>query len=212
MADLFARTATEPPARHFMPTLLVAALDAARREATRPLPPPPPSIEPLLAEARQGGWADGLAEGLRRAADTQQAAAARAAEVAVEALRHGHDAAREAAGAVAQDLARLVIAMLDAALPGLAADHAAPLAAAFARRVAPVLEVTPEARLLVPPGLGDAVRALLGASVIAVEEDASLPPGDARATWRGGGAALDLAMRRQAIGRVLESSGLGPKE
>lgn len=213
MTDSFARVAAEPPPRHFMPTLLVAALDATRREAAAPPPPPPaPSIEPLLAEARRGGWEDGLAEGLRRATETQQAAAGRAAAIAAEALRHGHDAAREAAATMAQDLARLVLSMLDAALPGLAAEHGAPLAAAFARRVAPVLEAVPEARLLVPVGLGEAVRDLLGTSAILVEEDAALPPGDARATWRGGGAAFDLAMRRQAIRQLLESSGLGPKE
>jgi hypothetical protein len=116
------------------------------------------------------------------------------------------------AEAVAHDLSRLVLSVLDAALPGLAAEHGAPLAAAFARRVAPVLEAAPEARLLVPAGLGEAVRGLLGASAITVEEDATLPPGDARAEWRGGGATSDLAGRRQDIRRVLESSGLGPKE
>lgn len=209
MADSFAPVAIEPASRTFMPTLLVAALDAARREAAAP-PPAPPPIEPLLDEARRGGFEDGVAEGLRRAAASREAAALSAAEAAVAALRRGEDAARETAGAVAQDLARLVLSVLDAALPGLAAEHAAPLAAAFARRIAPMLEAAPEARLLVPTGLGDGVRALLGPTV--VEEDAALPPGDARAEWRGGGAALDLASRRQAIRGVLESAGLGPKE
>ena len=212
MTDTFTRNAVEPGPRSFMPTLLVAALDAARREAEAVPPPVIEPIEPLLAEARRGGFEDGLAEGLRRAAETQGAAAARALESAVEALRLGHEAARGAAEAVAQDLARLVLSMLDAALPGLAAEHAAPLATAFARRVAPVLEAVPEAQLLVPAGLGDAVRVLLGTSTITVEEDAALPLGDARATWRGGGATLDLAARRRDIRRVLESSGLGPKE
>ncbi len=210
MSETSASAAAETAPRHFMPTLLVAALDAARREAAAPAAPPP--IEPLLAEARRGGWEDGLAEGLRRADEAREAAAARIAEAAVEALRQGHDAAREAAGTVAQDLARLVLSVLDAALPGLAAEHGAPLAAAFARRVAPMLEAAPEARLLVPPGAGDAVRALLGPAAIAIEEDAGLPPGDARAVWRGGGAGFDLASRRQAIRHLLESAGLGPKE
>lgn len=213
MSETFTPAAAATGPRHFMPTQLVAALDAARRQAGAPAPlPAPPSIEPLLAEARRDGWEDGLAEGLRRAAETHQAVAGRTAEIAVEALRHGHDAARQAAEAVAQDLARLVLSMLDAALPGLAAEHGAPLAAAFARRVAPVLEAEPEARLQVAPGFGEAVRGLLGPSIITVEEDAALPPGDARAVWRGGGAALDLAARRQAIRQLLESAGLGPKE
>ncbi len=213
MTAPFAPAAARPAARDFMPTLLIAALDAARREAALPPPPPaPPSIEPLLEDARRGGWEDGLAEGLRRAGASLEADAARIAETAVEAVRLGHDAAHEAATAVAQDLARLVLSILDAALPGLAADHAAPLAAAFAGRVVPLLEAQPEARVTVPTGLGDPVRALLATTVITVEEDAALPPGDARATWRGGGAAFDLTARRQEIRRVLESSGLGPKE
>jgi flagellar biosynthesis/type III secretory pathway protein FliH len=211
MPGAFAR-ATTPP---FVPTMLIAALDAARREAMAPPPAPVPApepIEPLLEEARRSGWEDGLAEGLRRAAATHEAAAARIAEVAVEALRLGERQAQAAAATVAQDLSRLVLSMLDAALPGLAAAQAAPLAAAFAGRLAPMLEAAPEARLLVPAGLGDAVRALLGGLRVTVEEDAALPPGDARASWRAGGAALDLAARRQAIRAVLESSGLGPKE
>ncbi|MBW6398560.1 hypothetical protein KPL78_11915 [Roseomonas sp. HJA6] len=215
MPDSFIPQRSEAVPRQFMPTVLIAALDAARRQAAAPPPPAPPEaepIEPLLEEARRGGWEDGLAEGLRRAAATQEAEATRAAAIAVEALRMGEAAAREAATTVAQDVARLVLSVLDAALPGLAAEHAAPLAAAFARRVAPVLEVAPEACLRVPAGLAEPVRALLGAMAITVEEDAALSPGDARAIWRSGGAAFDLGERRQAIRHVLEAAGLGPKE
>jgi len=215
MPDSFIPQRSEAVPRQFMPTVLIAALDAARRQAAAPPPPAPPEaepIEPLLEEARRGGWEDGLAEGLRRAAATQEAEATRAAAIAVEALRMGEAAAREAATTVAQDVARLVLSVLDAALPGLAAEHAAPLAAAFARRVAPVLEVAPEACLRVPAGLGEPVRGLLGATTITVEEDAALPMGDARAIWRSGGAAFDLGERRQAIRHVLEAAGLGPKE
>ncbi|MBR0678180.1 hypothetical protein GXW77_18575, partial [Roseomonas alkaliterrae] len=103
-------------------------------------------------------------------------------------------------------------AMLDAALPGLAAGRAPELAAAFAARIAPALECQPEARLLVPPGLAEATRARLGLMAIAIEEDPDLPPGDARAEWRAGGARLDLAARRAEIRRVLESAGLAPQE
>lgn len=213
MPDAFAPIAVQARTRHFMPTLLIAALDAARREAeAAPPPAPPPPIEPLLDQARRDGFEDGLAEGLRRAAEAERIGAARTAEVAVEALRLGHGAAREAAAAVAQDVARLMLSVLDAALPGLAAEHGASLAGAFAQRIAPVLQSDPEARLLVPPGQGDAVRALLGASTITVIEDTAIAAGDARAEWRGGGAALDLASRRQAIRQLLESAGLGPKE
>lgn len=213
MADSFAPIAAEARPRHFMPTLLIEALDAARREAEAPPPPPPPpSIEPLLEQARRDGFEEGLAEGLRHAAEAERTGAARTAAIAVEALRLGHDAAYDAATAAAQDVARLMLSVLDAALPGLAAERGAPLAGAFAQRIAPVLRSEPQARLLVPPGLADTIRGLLGTIDIVVAEDPAIPPGDARAEWRSGGAAFDLASRRQAIRQLLESAGLGPKE
>lgn len=216
MSDAFTPAAGAPLREGFTPTLLIAALDAARREAAaRAEPPPEPSPDPteaLLAEARRSGWEDGHAAGLAEAAAASEAVAARAAEHALAALRDGAAAAREAAAEAAAGLARIAIAMMDAALPGLAAGHAGALAAAFARRIAPALEVMPEARLLVPPGLAAETRALLGMASITVEEDPALPPGDARAEWRGGGAALDLSARRAEIRRALDSAGLGPKE
>uniref|UniRef100_UPI0018DFB9A7 hypothetical protein n=1 Tax=Roseomonas rosulenta TaxID=2748667 RepID=UPI0018DFB9A7 len=124
----------------------------------------------------------------------------------------GHAAAAEAARDATEDVARLALAMLDAALPGLAAGNAAGLAAAFAQRLLPMLQGAPEARLLVAPGLAEATRALLGTEGIVIEEDAALPAGDARAEWRSGGAALDLAARRREIRGVLEAAGLGPRE
>lgn len=216
MPDAFIPASGAPRREGFTPTLLVAALDAARREAAaRAEPPPEPeedATEALLAEARRASWEDGRAAGLAEAAAGTEAVAARAAEHALAALRDGAAAAREVAAEAAAGLARIAIAMMDAALPGLAAANAASLAADFARRIAPALEVMPEARLLVPPGCAAQTRALLGALDIAVEEDPALAPGDARAEWRAGGAALDLSARRAEIRRVLDSAGLGPKE
>lgn len=216
MSDAFTPAAGAPLREGFTPTLLIAALDAARREAAaRAERPPEPGADPtaaLLAEARRSGWEDGHAAGLAQAAAASEAVAARAAEHALAALRDGTAAARDAAADAAAGLARIAIAMMDAALPGLAAGNGAALAAAFARRMAPLLEAMPEARLLVSPGFAAETRALLGLAGIAVEEDPALPPGDARAEWRGGGAVLDLSARRAEIRRVLDSAGLGPKE
>ncbi|WP_230169652.1 hypothetical protein, partial [Roseomonas sp. CECT 9278] len=130
---------------------------------------------------------------------------------AATALAAGHAAAAAAARDAAEEVARLALAMLDAALPGLAAGHGGALAAGFAQRLRPMLEGAPEARLLVAPGFVDATRELLGDG-IAIAEDAGLAAGDARAEWRSGGATLDLAARRQAIRGVLEAAGLGPRE
>jgi len=218
MADGFAPLAPAAMRDGFAPTFLIAALDAARREAAEAPPPPAPPpqgldpMEEILAETRRLAWEEGRAEGLREAAAAHGALAAEAALAAAAALREGRAAAAEAAAGIAADLARLALAMLDAALPGLAAENGAALAAGFARRLAPLLETAPEARILVAPGFGEATRALLAAEGVTVEEDAALAPGDARAEWRGGGAAFDLAARRRDIGGVLAAAGLGPRE
>lgn len=169
-------------------------------------------MEEILAETRRLAHEEGRAEGLREAAATQQALAAEAAMSIAAALADARAAAAEAATQVATDLARLALSMLDAALPGLAAENGAALAAGFARRLAPLLETEPEARILVAPGLAEATRALLPVNGISVAEDASIAPGDARAEWRDGGATFDLAARRRDIRGVLDAAGLGPRE
>ncbi|MBR0672974.1 FliH/SctL family protein [Neoroseomonas soli] len=218
MPDTFIPLAHEAPREAFAPTFLIAALDAARREAAAPPPPAPPlppqhdPMEEVLAETRRLAHEEGRAEGLREAAATQEALAAEVALSIAGALADARSAAAEAATRVATDLARLVLSILDTALPGLAAENGAALAAGFGRRLAPLLETEPEARILVAPGLAEAARALLPMQGIAVAEDAALAPGDARAEWRGGGAAFDLAARRRDIRGVLDAAGLGPRE
>jgi hypothetical protein len=213
MPDRFAPLAPPPEGAGFAPTFLIAALDAARREAaaTRLEPDPDPFAE-ALAQARREGFAEGHAQGLREAEQTTAALAAVAAAAGAEALREGRAAASAAAEAAAADVARLALGLLDAALPGMAAANGPALAAAFAQRLKPMLEAAPEARLLVAPGLGEATRALLAPLPLTIEEEAGLPPGDARAEWRAGGAALDLAQRRRQIRGVLEAAGLGPSD
>jgi flagellar biosynthesis/type III secretory pathway protein FliH len=213
MPDSFTPIVADSAPAGFAPTFLIAALDAARREAAEAdRTPEPDPVAAVIAEARRMAFAEGHAEGLREAAAAAPALAARAACLALEALRDGRQAAAEAARDAAQDVARLALAMLDTALPGLAAQGGAGLAAAFAQRLAPMLQGAPQARLLVAPGFGEPTRALLGDAGIIIDEDPALPAGDARAQWRSGGAELDLAARRSEIRGVLEAAGLGPRE
>ncbi len=94
------------------------------------------------------------------------------------------------------------MAMLDAALPGLAADQAPALAAAFAQRLMPMLRGAPEARLLVAPGFADATRALLPDAAITIEEDATLP---AAMRVRSGDRAAPNSTSRRGGGRSAAS-------
>lgn len=217
MSDAFTPAARHARPTDFAPTFLIAALDAARREAdlASSAPPPPPGpdpVEAMLEEARLSGLEEGRAAGLAEAMRSRDARIAEAASAAAAALVAGRGAAAGMAAEAATRLSRVALAVLDAALPGLAAAHGAALAAEFARRLAPMLDASPEARILVAPGLAEDVRAMLGAAGVAVAEDAALAPGDARAEWRAGGAALDLAARRREIRRVLQAAGLGDEE
>ena len=63
--------------------------------------------------------------------------------------------------------------------------------------------------IAVAPGEAEAAAARIGQRPgLAVEEDAALAPGDARASWRGGGAVASLAARRAAVAEVLGALGL----
>ena len=196
--------------RDFAPTSLIEALDAAREEAAR-MPPPPPEPDPMeetlravAAAAREDGFAAGRASMTNEA--TQRAAESLA--LIAKQLAASQAAAAEIAAEASRGIARVAIAMLDAALPGLAAQQSAALVADFAERLRPALAFLPEARLHVAPSLMEDVRALVSDLAVTLQPDASLAPGDARATWQGGGAEFELSKRRAAIAEALSAAGL----
>jgi flagellar biosynthesis/type III secretory pathway protein FliH len=196
--------------RDFAPTSLIEALDAAREEAAR-MPPPPPEPDPMeetlravAAAAREDGFAAG------RASMTQEVAqrAAESLELIAKHLAASEAASAEIAAEASRGVARVALAMLDAALPGLAGQQSAALVADFAERLRPALAFLPEAHLHIAPNLMEDVRALVGDLAVTLVPDASLAPGDARASWQGGGAEFDLAKRRAAIAEALSAAGL----
>ena len=137
--------------------------------------------------ARDEGYAAGLEAGLRQAADDRSAREAAALEAIAAALKEGGDAARQAADEAARDVARLLLAALDAALPAAAARLAPESAAGLAATLEPLLRDGVAVTLFVAAGEAEAAAARIGAMPrLAVEEDAALAPGDARASWRGG--------------------------
>jgi hypothetical protein len=121
-------------------------------------------------------------------------------------------ASEQASAAIAAEasrgVARVALAMLDAALPGLAAQQSAALVADFAERLRPALAFLPEAHFHIAPGLLEVVRTLVGDLAVTLVADPALAPGDARAAWQGGGAEFDLAKRRLAIADALSAAGL----
>jgi len=200
----------------FAPTSLIAALDAARAEAARmpPPPPEPPGPDPMeetlravAAAAREDGFAAGRASMAQEAA---QRAAESLAQV-TKILAASQQTAADIAAETSHGMAGLAIAMLEAALPGLAARQGAQLIGDFAERLRPALAFLPQAELRLSPALVEEVRSLVGDLPVTLVPDAAIAPGDARAVWQGGGAEFDLAARRAAIMDVLRAAGLDPE-
>lgn len=210
MSDGFVPVSRTVLLREFAPTSLIEALDAAREEAARmpPLPPEPDPMEETLRAVAAAAREDGFAAG--RASMTQEAANRAAESLAniAKSLAASQQASADVAIEASKGITRVALAMLDAALPGLASQQSAALVADFAERLRPALGFLPEAHLHVAPGLIEDVRALVGDLAVTLVPDTTLAPGDARASWQGGGAEFDLAKRRLAIAEALSAAGL----
>lgn len=200
----------------FAPTSLIAALDAARAEAARAPPPPPLEPEPdpmeetlraVAAAAREDGFAAGRASMAQEAAQRATESLAQVARILAASQQTAADMAAEASNG----MAGMAIAMLEAALPGLASRQGAQLIGDFAERLRPALAFLPQAEIRLNPALVEEVRALAGDLPVTLVPDAALAPGDARAAWQGGGAEFDLAARRAAIMDVMRAAGLDPE-
>ncbi|GGC56783.1 hypothetical protein GCM10011504_38930 [Siccirubricoccus deserti] len=183
--------APPPPDTEAAAAAAAAALAAAAAEAAR------------LEEARATSHAAGEAAGLAAAA-ASLAARETAALEAIAAALAGQDAALAAAAeASATALAGLLLQALDSALPAAAARLAPECVAPFAAALAPLLAEATAVTLHVATGFGAATAERIADPRLTIVEDAALPPGDARAAWRGGGATLSLAARRRAVAAML---------
>lgn len=197
------------PAGHAL--MRVIAFDVPDFDA----PPPPPEpdaaacaaaeLQARLAAAREAGFAEGEATAREVAAAGLAAREAEALERIAAAMTAAATRAGDAAAEAAEALARLLLASLDAALPDVAARLAPDAAARLAVELRPLLEDGVAVTLRVAPGAAAAAAARIGATALTIAEDPALPPGDAAAQWRGGGATLSLAARRQAIAAVLRA-------
>ncbi len=201
-------------------TVSASAPRVLRGLKVRDFDAPPPDADTTLAEieaaeraamlnaVRAEGQAAGLAEGQRLAAETQAAHLAAALQAVALAMEQAAAAAAEAVEQAGDALARLLLAALDASLPAASAKLAAETAALLAATLRPVLEESGGLRLSVATGLGEACAAAIDDARIVVTEDAALAPGDARACWQGGGAAMELARQRSMVAEVLHALGL----
>jgi hypothetical protein len=182
-----------PPERH----------DTAAEDAERA------ARDALAATARAEGHAAGMAEGWRQASETESAQVAAALRAVAAAMDTAVAAATAAVDEASINLAKLLLAVMDAALPAASAKRAADTALLLAAELKPGLEAVQGLRLYVAAGLGPACAAAINDPRIEVDEDPTMAPGDARAAWRGGGASIELARQRERVAEVLRTLGLG---
>ena len=149
---------------------------------------------------------------MRRASVPAVAELAHALRAVAEAMAAASAEAALAVEQAAEALARLLLAAVDTALPAASARLASETAMLLAQTLRPVLEECGTLHLSVAAGLGEECAVALDDQRIVVTEDASLAPGDARAEWRGGGAAMELARQRIMVAEVLHALGLQGNE
>jgi flagellar biosynthesis/type III secretory pathway protein FliH len=165
------------------------------------------TLRAVAAAAREDGFAAGRASMAQEAAQRATESLAQVARILAASQQIAADLAAEASNG----MAGMAIAMLEAALPGLASRQGAQLIGDFAERLRPALAFLPQAEIRLNPALVEEVRALAGDLPVTLVPDAALAPGDARAVWQGGGAEFDLAARRAAIMDVMRAAGLDPE-
>ncbi len=195
---------------------MFGALRLPDLDAPAAAPPPPEPIEDPVEAARRDARAEALREGEARGRAAEATGCAAMAEESIRLALTAMDGLREEARAAAEagvrDLARIVLDMVDAALPGAAARHAPDLLPTLLDALGPVAEAPDGATLRVPPAILDGARDRFGDRGLPIEPDPALPEGDARLEWRHGGIRLSLEKRRAAIREVLASLDLLPAD
>lgn len=166
----------------------------------------------LLEDARTEGYAAGLAAGRRAAEEAGQERVAAALDGLAGALTQAREEAVAAAQEAARDLAGLVLAMLDTALPGLTAERAQDLLRRLAEELLPRLKLLPAPRFVVAPGLAPALTPVLRGLDITVTEDEAVPVGDARIEWGAGLLRFDRSARMTALRDAMAEAGIAWKE
>ena len=199
---------------------ILYAEDFGEPEPAPPPPPPPPAWEPEPDPVPTLGQAD-----IDRACIEAVAAAERAwtegalerRTLALEAIGAGLAEARRTAAAeaeaVADGIARAVLAMTVAVLPEMCRSHGDAEVRAMLQRLLPL--VARQGGVVVRAHAG--LLEDLATDLAALDEDlhgavqfraANLPPGDVRVSWPDGGAARDTGAVQAALRDSLSQLGL----
>jgi flagellar biosynthesis/type III secretory pathway protein FliH len=166
------------------------------------------------AAAIERAYAQGVADGLARAADARAALTEHWTALCADRLRAATGELAELADRQATALAAAVMELLMRTLPALCARHGAAEAAALTRQILPGLAREPHIAVRHHPRDGEAIAAALGAlpeelsGAVSLAPSAQLASGDLRITWRDGQATRDTQALLAGIADTLRLHGL----
>ena len=167
-------------------------------------------IEAAIERGRQEGMKTALEDGMLVQAQLQAAALLNIADALISARALLEVVAQQHAS----DAARALLAILQAAVPAIMAQHAWTEIDAVLSVLLQGLTHEPELRVRAHPGMADRVREALIArlppnvAVVSVSTDPTLEPSDIQLSWENGRAKRDSAAIWQAITTALAPLGL----
>lgn len=165
-----------------------------------PARPVSAAISTMATEAREEGFAAGMATGREAERASREMVVAESLSRIADGVADARWAATAVAEQTAAEMARLVSDVLALALPTLAARAGTQDAVAFVARLVPALIAEPQVDIRVAPSIvPDVSGQLAGQSTMHVKADAALPEGDVRITWRDGQAEHRVAAFRSAL-------------
>ena len=167
-----------------------------------------------LEAARSAGHAEGVQAALTDAGLLQAQLQSACLQGLADALGNARSTLERVVRGQAEDSARIMLALLQAALPATMARHAECEINAVLLALLPGLACEPELRVRAAPTVADAIReTLIGllpkdGGVLSVAADATLAEGDVRVAWLHGHARRDTAAIWTQIRAALAPLGL----
>lgn len=209
MSPAFAPLRPAPAGSVFMPAFAAPAEPPPAEPGAPPVEDDGSTLAAMLEEARAGGYAAGLESGRRATEALGQERIAMGLDMLAAALEQARTAAEDAAQGAASDMAALTLAMLDAALPGMAARRAPELLQGLVASLLPRLRLLRAPRMLVAPALAETIAPVVQPLGVTIAADPAMAEGDARIEWDSGLLHFDRAARMVAVRDAMAQAGIG---
>jgi flagellar assembly protein FliH len=189
-----------------------AAEEAEAPEPVEEVPPPPTFSEEEMATAREESFAEGLAEGFRKAAESTEARIAEGATLIGQRLAEMIKAQAQARDEDAREAVQVAQAIARKLFPELNRRHGLEEIESLVRQSLQRVRGEPQVLLSVHESLASPLSSRLEALALSagfqgnvkIAASAEVAAGDCRIAWSGGGAGRDAETLWREIDAVIE--------